>query len=812
MKAFSVSGFPFPVFPRITFRSFLSTPPMFRHRFPLVLAVLTLVGATSFAEDDPAAERQFADGLMSRHLFPRAAAEYENLIRKYPDLPERDVVLFRWGEALRETGRTDESDAVFARLLAECPDSEYRVRALFKRGTLAQEGGRHGDAAGYFWQMLEAGASGENRENALYFLAEALCRDNRRAESVPCFETLLTEFPSGSYAPYAKLSLAVSLAESDAARATALLRESASSPNNAIAAEALFLLGSQRQRAGDYAASADAFAELRSRFPSSSQAEEAALQTAWSFEQANRHADILPLAAVALARPDAPKRDEWHYLRGRALFHLGRHAEAAAALMALVNEKPSSPLAPRAVYEAALAREKEGRFDEAFRILPLIPATDALRPRALHHMGLCAEQIGDADKAIDAYRELADKFPEDADAPDALYRLASLHQKAGRHAEAAAVFLEYEKRFPSAPQAAAALFSAGFCLREAGDREGAMNAWADVGERHADSPFAIEADYWMGVEAYRADNPAEALFRMDRCLKAGGGPHLADATFWRAVLLVQLERNAEALEALRKSEAMSPAPDRLEEIRSQLWTVLQRLDRRDEAADVLDPLLASPAAATRIRPEQAGWAIEHQYFRGRLNEALRLAKFITEHSPSDEWRQTAWAWVGRIQARLGDAAAAEVAFRAAADVPVETLYTAEAHLRVGEYRFAAHDYAAAETRFLKALDYAQPKELETQRVKASIGLARAWRELGRKEDAARQLLGICMFYRDDEIIPPLIEETLPLLRELGQNDEADALARDLESMKGETATPTGGSADTPLAEGQGKAPTPEPAP
>lgn len=762
-------------------------------RFSAVLFAL-LAASPAFADFQQSAEerRMFADGLMSRHLFARAATEYAALLRDVPNAPGKDEILFRWGESLREDKRLDEADGVFARLAAECPESGLRPKAFFKRGALALDAKRFADAAGFFRQSLDAKASGEVREDSLYFLAESLAKANRQADAIPHFETFLGEFPQSAYVAYTKLSLASALerragnaANADSARAHALLREAADSTDAKVAADALYLLGQCHYVRSDFAKSTEVFGELRRRFPTSPRAEEAAMRMAWAGNRSGRPEESLAIAEETLARATVPQRDEWLYLKGTSLFQLKRYAEAAEAMMTVVNDHSSSPYLMQAAFTAAVSYENVKRHEDALKILALIPKTDPLRPRVLRHSGLCAEALSRNAQALEFYRELDANFPADEDAENTLFRLAYLSRTEKRWAEASGFYRDFAKRFPKSGDSPAALFAAGVCAKEAGTVDAAMDAWRALANAHPQDPLSAEAAYRMGIEDYLAKRYPEALAQLEACIAHGGATpeRRAEAKFWRATLLLQLQRHEEALAALREVEAGSPPPDRAKEIRFQLWTVLQKLDRRDEAADMLTALLRESPVDERLLPKQVAWAVEHQYHRGRLDEALAVARFLAKGNVENEWKQEAWAWVGRIEAKRGDPAAAEAAYRAATDIAATTRYTAEAFLRVGEYRYAAKDYAAAEGRFLKAMDLAQGKDLENIRVHASIGLARSWREQGRKEEAARQLLGLCMFYRDDTLIPALIQETVPLLRELGQNAEADALLQDLEEMK-----------------------------
>lgn len=755
--------------------------------FALAAAHAAHAADTLSAED----RRLFADGLQSRRLFDRAATEYEALLRDCPDIAERDVVLFRWGESLRQTHRMKEADEAFARLLAEFPASHYAPRALFSRAAIALAGGSDAEAAALLERVLAADPDPETREDALYYLGEALWRAGREADAVPRLESFLAEYPSSDHARYARISLALSLERRageaggpDADRARALLREVADGPDPDIAAEALFLAGQCDFARGNYAASADAFAELRRRFPDSRYVAESATRSAWASERADRPADTLAQAEAALRDPDAPHRDEWLYLRGRALFQLDRPEDGLHAMEELVNTFEQSPYLVSAAYACALGYARVDRHADAIAFADLIPADDPLRPRVLRLSATSLEALGRTSEAITAYRELRRSFPDDEDAADSLFRLARLLQAAEDWPAAAEAYGDFARRFSADALAPRALFAAAACRKAAGEADAALAAWDDLARRFPADDLAAEADYLSGIERYRLGLKDDALAHLDAYLERGpkSAPHRPDALFWRGCLLLEAGRAADALESLQASAAASPSDALAGEIRFQTWYALQTLGRLDDAADALDALLDLPAVAARLQPAQVAWAVEHQFHRGRFPEARRAAKYLAASAPDDDWRQTAWAWLGRVEAACGDAAAAEAAFQKAAAVPAETRYAAEAHLRIGEYRLAAGDHVAAERSFTEAVERSQARDMADVRIRSTIGLAHAWLVAGRREDAARQLLGVCMITRDDTLIPPLIAETVPLLRSLGQSAEADVLLQDLRDL------------------------------
>ncbi len=747
---------------------------------------IALALLTAFSAPDPmsAPERKaFADGLQSRGLHELAVREYEALLRDAPDFAEKDVVLFRLGESLRSQGRNEEADRRFESLLAECPSSVYRDRARFQRGAVAVAAERFGDAAGHFNALLSSGVSGEMREDALYYCAESESKSGQDAGAVAHFEAFLKEFPSSRYVPYSKVSLATALERTggDVARAKALLREVASGSDAALAAESLYLLAQGDFVRGDFAASADGFAELRRRFPESKRTAEAALRSAWAAERADRPAEVLSAAESALADPKVAKRDEWLFLKGRAEFRLEKFADAAKSTAAVINEFDTSEFMASAAYVCAQSERRLKRYREAVAMAVLIPADDPYRPQVLRLLADCHAETGDIAKSVACYRELVEKFPDDEYAEDSTFRLARQSQAQKDWKAAAETYAGFVRRFPASELAGRAKYAEGICRKAGGDPAGAVAAWDAMLAAYPSDGQAAEARFAKGVEEYALERWDAALATFDAYL-AAGGPKAPAVRFWRASLLSQKGEFAKAVDAFKETLAAGGEGVPVPEVHYQLWFAYQKLEKLDEAADELGAVLADASMASRLKPTQVSWAVEHQYFRKKYPEAEAAARFLLSKAPDASWRQTAGTWVGRVCAARGDDAGAEAAYQAAADEGKVSRYAAEAALRAGEYRLKAGDAESAEKRFDAAMQASQNEELADVRVHATVGLARAWKALGKKSDAARLLLGVCLMNRDDTYIPSVIRETVPLLRELGRDEEARVLEEELASM------------------------------
>lgn len=755
----------------------------------LALAAATL-GRAQVPPDDPltpADRRLFADGLFSRGLHARAAAEYEALSRDFPKDPETDIVLFRWAEALRLDHRPDEAGGILLRLFREHPDSPYRHRAMFQRGALAIARDQFEAAAELLGALLDEKPAPDLRESALYYRAEALSQAKLPAEAIPLYEALLREFPASPFAGYARLSLGRILSAragtGDTERAQTLFRETAREPATPrLGAEALYLLAQCEFARGQFKSSADAFLELARRFPDDERTASAGLQAAWASHQAGLHAETLALAAKALDGGKAEPRDEWLYLKGASEYQLTRYPEAIATFAELGTTFPDSRYAGAAAYQTAVALQRSGDPSKAVEAALKVPPTDPLRRDVLWLLAECHAALKDRDRAVQYYRLLTDEFPASEQAPEALYRLAYQLQERESWIDASAAFLQLVDRFKEHALAPRALFASGFCQMRAGRPAQAIRDWDRLLRDHPSHELAGEARFRKALEELRLERFDDASASLDALLKASpGAPQALDARFWRAKLLQRKNDLPEAERELRAVLAASPSKDLEREATLLLALVAQQAGHEADAASLFQSLLDTPQGA-RLTPHQLAWLSEYQYGRNASAQAAAAARKLAEQAPDDAWRQAAWTLAGRAARQQGDRPAAEAAFRKAIQVPGETRYVAEAHLRLGELQLESRETAAAETSFRAAARLAAAPDLQSIRILAHAGLGRALRQSGDRDAAGRYLLGVCLLNRDEALLPPLIEETVSLLRELKREDEAAALVQDLRDL------------------------------
>jgi tetratricopeptide (TPR) repeat protein len=164
----------------------------------------------------------------------------------------------------------------------------------------------------------------------------------------------------------------------------------------------------------------------------------------------------------------------------QALQELGRVDEAAGEMQAVLAAQPGDTLA-----QDALSRIYYSRGDYA-RAVPLLEAIAARThdPVILQQLGYAAEETGDRDRAIAAYREALGIQPA---AQVARSLLADSLVAAGRKDEALGVIQEGLQRSPGAPRLQRAL---GSVLEEMGRRAEAAAAYREYARLAPNAPDA----------------------------------------------------------------------------------------------------------------------------------------------------------------------------------------------------------------------------------------------------------------------------------------------------------------------------------
>ena len=351
-----------------------------------------------------------------------------------------DAEALYWrAQAELKTGDAEAALASAERALAGGPEGELRERLQIARGDALFDLGRESEAVGAYRES--------ESEYALYAASIAALNEGRLGEAVEIARRVLEIYPASAYR--AELWLVVgegALAEERHQRAeAAFLAALEDQEARAIAPRALSRAGWCRFLGGNPAGAAELFERAVREFPVSPEAEEAL------------------------------------YMLGQCHAEAGDAAAATSAWQRYVEGYPNGPRRGEALLGLA-------RLDPAgaqgWLELALADGGDAERSAyALFELAERDAAAGQNGAAIDRYRALIERFPEDANVPAARYGLAwALHEE-GRPADAAAALAplvdESGGSAPLAPELRlSALDLAVWTHAKAGDPAGARTAYA----------------------------------------------------------------------------------------------------------------------------------------------------------------------------------------------------------------------------------------------------------------------------------------------------------------------------------------------
>ena len=744
---------------------------------------------SSFALES-AEQLQFADGLYARGMWDTALKEYTLYLTQNSGKPASDAVYFRIGECHRSLGHTNEADAAYARVLAEYPDGEFHYRAGLRRAELLEQAGKTDEQIHLLVTLLVGNPPAELGAACRYSLGLALEKQGKVAEATEAYEAILTKYAGTPFVSYAALALAGLDRKAGGTRAAGLYLAAATNAVTPRAgAESWFQLGDFLYAQKDYEKSAEAYEKLATKYPADERVPQSQLQRAWALHHAKRDAEALIVCTAVLETSGLgkagarvmEKTDEWLYLKANCERQVMKNEDAVATYDALLNSFPTSSLADSAAYERALALFTLGRYREAVEQARGLLANERVKPDACWLLAESSAALKDDAAAVQYYRILADQYPSSPLAADALYRLAHLLQKKNDYVQAAELFGRLETRFPKHELAAQAVFAQAACLGRAQKNEAAVAAYARLLATYPQSPFVEDALYQKAsAETFlRRDAQARETWR-DLLTHFPATKYAADAYFWNGVLLEEAAKLEEAEAAFRTALKTTPAPsdDLRGRIQFRLALTLQRRGTLEEAAGLLQGLIASPMRdkfPSELLEWLAGWQLTHLAF----DKALLDADQLTTVATTENWKQIASVLRGKALMGQGKPVEARQAFEHVVAIGFKSQALAEAWLRLGSIDLAAGVTDKAKRAFEEAASLAASDTLLPIRVQAYAGIGRALKAQGKPEEAARHFMSVAVLFDDPVLVPECLYEAACAFTAAGRKEDGKKAATEL---------------------------------
>ena len=738
----------------------------------LIFSLLICVSSPAFALSE-AEQLQFADGLYSRGMWETALKEYQSYIDQNPQNKSNDVVVYRMGECYRSLGRTNEADQSYQRLFDNFPSGEFHYRAGLRRAELMDQNGKPDEQISILTDMLKGSPGTEMGAACQFALGVALEKQGKLDEATKAYDSVLTKYAGTQLVPYAALALAGLDRRGEGKRAALLYGLAAATPGSPrLGAEALFQLGDFCYSRKDYEAAAQAYEKLANQYPKDERVAQSRLQQAWSLYNAKRYAEALKICG-----DDDLKNQEWLYLKANCQRQLMKNEEAAATYAELLKGTPTADMAATAAYERALALYKLGRFQAAIDQAKGLITVERVKRDVCWLLAESSAALNDDAGAVQYYRMLLDQYPDSTLAGDALYRLAHLLQKKGDFIQAAELFGRLAKEFPKHELVAQALFAQASCLGTAKKPEQAVAAYSELLEKFPQSRFVEDSLYQKAiVETYlRRDAQAVETWR-ELLAKFLTTKYLADARFWSGVLLEEAGKLEESEAAFRQVLTATPAPsdDLRQRANFRLALVLQRREKPDEAAPILQALLGTPMR-DKFTAELLEWLGDYQLKKGEFAKASEAVELLLAQAKTENWKQTAWCLKGKVLMGQGKNDEARQAFERVTGVNFKSQALAEAWLKLGELSLTANDADKAKRAFEESATLAATDTLLPIRVQAYAGIGKSLKARGDHEGAARHFLSVAVLFDDPVLVPEcLYEASLEFVAAGRANDAAKA--------------------------------------
>jgi soluble lytic murein transglycosylase len=262
------------------------------------------------------------------------------------------------------------------------------------------------------------------------------------------------------------------------------------------------------------------------------------------------HAKKYPEAADAyrdlLAKATPTDKPEIQLSLGESLYHSGQEREAKRLLDSVETTTPE--VAARKLYDIGEMQRASNDDDGFIRTVDQIRQTAPTSPwleQALLYVGNIYLLRRDYDKAIDAYREIEQRFPSGARTPYAHWKAAWLSLRQGRAAEAKVGFEKQIELYPDSSEVPAALYWRARLAEEDGDAAMAYAYYQKISDRFRNfyyGPLARERQSKLkvddpphyavldhipaitGIEKIEDDDPPEDDLRVEkaRLLENGG--------------------------------------------------------------------------------------------------------------------------------------------------------------------------------------------------------------------------------------------------------------------------------------------------
>ncbi len=426
-----------------------------------------------------------ANILFNRKEYREAAETYDEFLRRFRDHPKRLQALYQAGLCYQRLDQNGDAVDRWESLVRSDTTSALSERALARAGDLYFRAEAYDDAKRCYRTLLERFATSSAAAMGCLRIAQCEYNAGNDEEALGRYSEFVSRFPASPMVKDAERGIELALyrlgQRADGSDVLARLVERY--PSSSFAADAQFEIAMRSYKAKRWNEAAEEFRRVVSQFPGCSVADRAHYLMADSYRQAGSSREALLAYEQFLSFfPESEFRPTVSFRLGSIRFEEESYMQAAVDFTGVIDADAPQEIASAALFNLAICRRMLGDAEEARRTLELYrerysssderaaeiayqlgdihdkagrtekalaefsaaleakPA-DELAVELNYRAGLCAEQGGDADGAIKAYRRaIGSPDKDDAFRLLAVARCAALYEDKGETGKALAAY------------------------------------------------------------------------------------------------------------------------------------------------------------------------------------------------------------------------------------------------------------------------------------------------------------------------------------------------------------------------------------
>lgn len=567
----------------------------------------------------PEVQLDHANNLYEHEDYAQAVVEYQKFLDLFPKNPQAMVAQYRLGECYRELGEKEKAEKQFTLVTKLYPKAEVGLRSIYRLGEMRYLDGRLAEAVTTLAPLLaQKGVPPPLRNGAAFYSARSLVDQQKWPEAEKILTPVAREKNLEELGPYIhELMGRIYRAQAKNTEAITSWEEGLKQkPPDSLLVDLLLQVASLRLETGDAKGALAAFTQLQKQTLPKEYVPVVAVGILRAAYQAGQYKRITTEDRKWFERVPEEYRAEASYLIGSAHRRAGQWEPAIGWFEKGLKQFPDSAYAESAAYEALacygamneekqlqaagnafLARHKDSamalnvhflvaescfkekqfadalaHYDEVARAADDVE----MKADASYKKAWCLQNLGEKEKARNAFLEFADQHSKHENADDAVYLSATLASEQARWEDAVKSLNRLIEQYPNHafPSALFDLAMAQGRLKDFEAMERNLKSFLEKFPKHARQ---YEADYWLGWLATQRKDWAGALKWLNAAAKKEDTSFYEEVRMRRAVVYYYLGRADDARTELAYFAGRGKIKEQpLEVIR---WVAQNQLDR-----------------------------------------------------------------------------------------------------------------------------------------------------------------------------------------------------------------------------------------